>query len=61
MRMSLAAVLLLGSQEVGKEELRDGLRDDALQGAWVYDDLDAGLAAGRKAGKPVLVVARCVP
>jgi hypothetical protein len=61
MRVSLAAVLLLSAQEVTQAELREGLRDDALEGAWVYGDLDAGLAEARKSGKPVLVLARCVP
>ena len=59
MRIALAAVLLL--QDVTQDELRDGLRDDALKGAWIYGDLDAGLAEARKSGKPVLVLARCVP
>jgi len=43
------------------DELRDGLRDTVLKGEWVYDDLEAGLATARKSGKPVLVLARCVP
>ena len=68
MRLSLAAVLLalsgvegLPAQDVGKDELRDGLRDTVLKGEWVYDDLEAGLATAKKTGKPLLVLARCVP
>jgi serine protease Do len=28
---------------------------------WLYNDIDAGFAAAKKAGKPLLVVLRCVP
>ena len=55
------ALLLLLAQDVTKDELRDTLRDDAPKGAWIYDDLDAGLAEARKSGKPLFVLARCVP
>ena len=61
MRIAIAALLLLPAQDVTKEELRDGLRDTVLKGEWVYDDLEAGLATAKKTGKPVLVLARCVP
>lgn len=37
-------------------------RDDVLGGGrWIYGDLDKGLAEGKKTGKPLLVVLRCVP
>ena len=55
------ALLLLLAQDVTKDELRDTLRDDAPKGAWIYDDLDAGLAEAKKSGKPLLVLVRCVP
>ena len=58
--MRIALALLL-AQDVTKEELRDGLRDEAPKGAWIYDDLDAGLAEAKKSGKPLFVLARCVP
>jgi hypothetical protein len=61
MPIALAAALLLSAQDVTKDELREGLRDHVLKGDWVYDDLDAGLAAAKKTGKPLLVLARCVP
>ena len=41
--------------------LQDALEDHALAGDWIYDDAEAGLAAGRETGKPVLVSFRCVP
>ena len=28
---------------------------------WLYNDLETGFEAGKKLGKPVLVVLRCVP
>ena len=57
----LLVAALLAAQDVTKQELRDGLRDTVLQGDWVYDDLEAGLATARKSGKPLLVLARCAP
>jgi len=44
-----------------KEKLREALGDNAPAGAWIYDDLDAGYAEAKRAGKPLLVVLRCVP
>ncbi|MFQ5505825.1 MAG: hypothetical protein ACE5F1_13670 [Planctomycetota bacterium] len=41
-------------------ELRRALKDTAAD-FWIYDDLDAGYARGRKTGKPLLVSFRCVP
>ena len=55
------ALLLMLAQDVTKDELRHTLRDDAPKGAWIYDDLDVGLAAAKKSGKPLFVLARCVP
>ncbi len=37
------------------------LSDLDVQGAWIYNDLDAGFAEARRTGKPLLVVLRCVP
>ena len=59
--MRIAIALLLAAQDVGKDELKEGLRDVAPKGDWVYDDLDAARAEARKSGKPVLALARCVP
>jgi hypothetical protein len=43
-----------------KTQLREKLRDDALRGDWVYDDVAAGFARAKQTGKPMLVVFRCV-
>src|SRR5438046_8742558 len=51
---------LLGTSQ-DKEKLREALKDTDLQGTWIYDDLDAGIAEARKSGKPMLVTLRCVP
>jgi hypothetical protein len=59
--MGITIALLMAAQDVGKDELKEGLRDTLLKGDWVYDDLDAARAESRKSGKPVLALARCVP
>lgn len=28
---------------------------------WYYDDLDKGIAAAQRTGKPMMVVLRCIP
>jgi hypothetical protein len=53
----LLAVAPLAAQ-TPPDQLRQKLKDAALQGAWVYDDLDAGFAEARRTGKPLLVVFR---
>ncbi len=40
-----------------KEALKTALKDE-VAGGWIYDDLGAGYAAAKKAGKPMLVVFR---
>ena len=57
--LSLLVVALLPVQD--KEKLRTALGDSAPAGDWVYDDLGAGIAAAARAGKPLMVVLRCVP
>ena len=44
-----------------KKQLKKRLKDNNLRGDWIYDDIDAGFAAAKKSGKPMLVVFRCVP
>ena len=59
-----AAVVLGGAgmtfaaPDAAKDDLRKNLKDGELVGSWVYDDLGAGFAEARKAGKPLLVVFR---
>jgi len=62
MKLALAAVFLLTlAAPQDKDKLREALKDTELQGTWIYDDLDAGIAEAKKSGKPMLVVLRCVP
>ncbi len=42
------------------DELRKKLGDLELAGKWFYDDLDGAEAEAKKAGKPLLIVFRCV-
>lgn len=53
--------LLTAAPPQDKDKLRETLKDTELQGSWIYDDLDAGLAEAKKTGKPMLVTLRCVP
>lgn len=60
--LTLAALAAIPAAPAGdKEKLRDALGDTAPAGTWIYDDLEAGLAEGRRTQKPLLVVLRCVP
>ena len=57
--LSLLVVALLPVQD--KERLRAALGDSAPEGAWIYDDLAAGIAEASRTCKPLMVVLRCVP
>ena len=62
-RSVLAALLVVAAWGFaqGDEKLRNALGDQKYEDGWIYDDLDAGFAAARKAGKPVLICFSCVP
>ncbi len=46
MKLALAAaVCLVFAAPQDKEKLREALKDTELKGSWIYDDLDAGIAA----------------
>jgi hypothetical protein len=54
-------VLALGGALAGQQAanpLQQKLKDTAVDARWIYNDLGAGLAEARKAGKPLLVVFR---
>jgi hypothetical protein len=53
-----AAVACLSFLAQDKEKLREALKDTVAKGDWIYDDLDAGYAAAKKSGKPMLIVFR---
>jgi hypothetical protein len=52
------SLLAFAPQGGPKEQLKTALKDDAVKGDWIYDDLPAGYAAAKKSGKPMLVVFR---
>ena len=56
--LACVASALALAQDPQKERLRQALKDTDLAGPWVYDDVNAGLALGKKTGKPVLFVFR---
>ncbi|MGH9659950.1 MAG: hypothetical protein ACRD96_15480 [Bryobacteraceae bacterium] len=62
-RSTLAGATFLGLVALGfqqapnKAKIQQDLKD-AIAGPWIYDDIDAGFAAAKKAGKPMLVVFR---
>ena len=58
-RMAIVAMAALAALQQGpKEQLKTALKDSEVQGAWIYDDVDAGFAEAKKSGKPMLVVFR---
>jgi len=61
----LATCLVLLTAAAAAQDRDTKVRNDRAafeqRDAWVYNDLDAGLAEARKTGKPVLVVIRCIP
>ena len=60
MNLALAAVACLSflGQAQEKDKLREALKDSAVRGDWIYDDLDGGYAAAKKSGKPMMIVFR---
>ena len=57
--MVLGAAPWVGARE--GIDLKEVLQDHEVKGPWIYDDLDAGFAAAKKSGKPLLVNFSCVP
>ena len=61
MTLTIAALAMLcaaSPQDAAKEKLKTALKDDAVKGDWIYDDLNAGYAEAKKSGKPMMVVFR---
>lgn len=63
MRVATCVLLLAAAfaQADDKEALRVALKDTALEGEWIYDDLAKGFDEAKRTGKPLMVVFRCVP
>lgn len=55
---ALSLLMAPGAVQDVKERLRQKLKDTAVRGDWVYDDIEAGFAAAKQSGKPLLVVFR---
>ena len=51
------AALAFQQQTPQKAKIQQDL-NDAIVGAWVYDDIDQGYALAKKSNKPILVVFR---
>jgi len=66
-RVRLACVFGLALLSVGAlaQDRETKVRGDKTKvegaGFWIYNDLPKGIAEGRKTGKPLLVVFRCIP
>jgi len=56
--VAAACLSTAGAQDAAKEQLRVALKDNEVKGDWIYDDLDAGYAAAKKSGKPMMIVFR---
>jgi serine protease Do len=58
-------MLLLGFALEAAEDRRERVLNDpkevAAAGHWIYNDLPKAFAEAARAGKPLLVVIRCVP
>lgn len=60
--LCLALPGVTGAQQPTREEkVRNDKKKIEDEGFWIYNDLDKGYAEARKAGKPLLVVLRCIP
>lgn len=64
--VALLIALMTASTSVSWRQTRDekvrGDRDSFAESLdWIYNDLSEGFAAGKAAGKPLLVVVRCIP
>ena len=64
----LPVILALGCASLCAETVKDregAVRKDKAtmenDARWIYNDVDRGFAEAAKAGKPLLVVLRCVP
>lgn len=60
MRTLLLLAMAL-QDEPAPTPLQKALNDLEARGDWHYNDLPAGFAAAKKAGKPLCVVIRCPP
>ena len=62
---AVLSVLLTGAaapaQTPREQKVRDDKRRVEAGGYWIYNDLPRAFAEARAAGKPVLVVLRCIP
>ena len=61
----LFALSIVASAASAQNQRERAVRDDkqnlASDQSWIYDDLDAALAAAKEADKPIMVLIRCLP
>ena len=61
----LSATLTLSASADAVKDREGAVRNDKVamenDARWLYNDIEAGFAAAKKTGKPLLVVLRCVP
>lgn len=57
----IGASLAFGAPVDRDTKVRNDRTEKLADGYWVYNDLQAGVDAARKQGKPLLVVLRCIP
>ena len=55
---SLAAAEKTKTRDEQVHDDRDQLKDDSN---WIYNDLSSAKEAARSAGKPMMIVFRCIP
>jgi serine protease Do len=57
----LLAVISIASAQTREQKVLADRRKVEAEGFWIYNDLSKGFLEAKKAGKPMLVVLRCIP
>ena len=63
-RIAGAALVLVAALAVAgerDEKVKQDRADFRARDGWIYNDLDKGIAAAKRANKPLMVVIRCIP
>jgi hypothetical protein len=53
--LSIASTVPIAAQDESTRSLKDAIGDGLFGGSWIYEDIEAGYAAARKLGRPLLV------
>lgn len=59
--IALPTVAFAQKTSIGETDENFSKAPAAAAGAWIYNDLAKGFAEAKAAGKPIMVVYRCIP